>query len=164
MCDVITPTMLAWAAFAASAVGGGVAAYSSHEQGQAAKATGKYNEEMENRKALDAAERGSDQAAQLRTRARRVAAAQVEGAAMSGVDVNSGTPLALLTETAGLGELDALRAMNNAQREAWGFKSQGQLDSFSGRAAGRAGNLNAGGSLLTTAGNSYYGYKTAMRG
>lgn len=161
MCDVITPTVLAYAALAASAVGAGVSAYSAHEQGQSAKKTGEYNKEMQRRKELDALERGADQAAQVRTRARRVAAAQVEGSAISGVDVNSGTPLALLTETAGLGELDALRAMNNAQREAWGYKAQSELDSFSGRAAGRAGNLNAGGSLLTSAANSYYGFKAA---
>lgn len=162
-CEAVTGISLAaWGVIAglSSAAVGGYAAYST---GQNAKETAKYNEVMGERKATDALERGADQAAIVRDRARRVAGTQTEGAAMSGVEVNSGTPLALLTETAGLGELDAMRTLNNAKREAWGLSAQSELDAFSGRAAGRAGTLNAGGTLLTGAANSYYGYKSATR-
>jgi hypothetical protein len=142
-----------------SVAGAAVGGYSAYQAGQTAKKTGEYNKEMQARKETDALARGADQAAQIRTRARRVAAAQVEGSAMSGVEVNSGTPLALLTETAGLGELDALRAINNSQREAWGHKAVGELDSFSGRSAARAGLLNAGGTMLTGAASTYSLFK-----
>lgn len=164
-CEAVSAFMAAYGGYIAAVgaiAGAGTAGYSAYQTGQTAKKTGKYNAEMQGRKERDALERGADDAAAVRLRARRVAAAQTEGAALSGVEISSGTPLALLTETAGFGELDALRTLNNAQREAMGYKAQGNLDTYGGRAASRAGSFNAGGSLLTGASNAYYGWKGAQ--
>jgi len=145
------------AAVASAAVSG----YATYQSGQTQKKAGKYNEKMGEYRALDAAQRGASEAAAKRDRARRIAAQQAEGMAASGVDINSGTPLALLTETAGLGELDALTTVNNARREAWGYQTQGTLDRYQGKMAGRSGVLNAGGTFLGGASNAYFGYKAA---
>ena len=154
------PTTIATIAAVAATVGAGVSAYSQYEAGQTQKKAGEYNAEIGRQKAQDTLQRGAIDAANKRTQARKVAAAQAEGAAMSGVALDSGTPLALLTETAGLGELDAMRIRNNAFREAYGYKAQSELDIYQGKAAGRAGTLNAGGTFLSGAASgasSYYG-------
>lgn len=151
------------AALVTAFAGAGISGYSAYESGQSQKKAGEYNAKMGELKAQDALQRGADEAGEIRARARRVASGQAEAGAMSNVDISSGTPLALLTETAGLGELDALRTINNAEREAWGQKAQSELDLFQGNAAGRAGKLNAGGTFLTSAANTYFGAK-AMGG
>ncbi|MDT8419344.1 MAG: hypothetical protein RQ754_02845 [Desulfuromonadales bacterium] len=154
---VAAPVVAAWAAVASAAVGG----YAAYQSGQTQKQAAKYNEKMGEYRALDAAQRGASEAAAKRDRARKIASQQASGMAAAGVDINSGTPLALLTETAGLGELDALTVTNNARREAWGYRAQGTLDRYQGKMAGRAGVLNAGGTFLGGASNAYFGYKAA---
>jgi hypothetical protein len=157
------PALPAIAAIAA-VVGTGVSIYSSVQSGKSQKDAAEYNAEMDRRRAQDALQRGANDAAAVKDRARRIASAQVEGAAMSGVAINSGTPLALLTETAGLGELDRLRTINNARREAWGLKAQSVLDEFQGSTAQRIGYLNAAGTLLNSGANAYFSKPGAKSG
>jgi hypothetical protein len=149
--------VMAVVAVASAAAGG----YATYQSGQTQKKAAEYNEKMGEYKALDAAQRGAAEGAAKRDRARKIASQQAEGMAAGGVDISSGTPLALLTETAGLGELDALTSVNNARREAWGYQAQGTLDRYQGKMAGRGGTLNAGGTLLGGASNAYFGYKAA---
>ena len=152
----ISATTAAVIAAVSTVVSAGTAAYSSYAAGEAKEEAAEYNAEIAKQKSQEALQRGASEAAEKRDRARRLASTQVEGAAMSGVEVSSGTALDLLTETAGMGELDALRSVTNAQREAWGYQAQSELDLFEGRAASRAGKLNAAGTLLGAAGNVTY--------
>jgi hypothetical protein len=138
-------------------------AYSQQQAGKQAQMTANYNAEINNRNAeaadkaaLDATQRGADEAAQVKERARRIAASQRAGAAGGGVSVDSGSALDLLTETAGMGELDALTTLNNAQREAYGFKSQATnqrmqagAQKLQGDQAASAGKSQAFGTILT---------------
>lgn len=149
------------AAATASTIGAGVSMYSSVKSGEAQKDAADYNAEMSRMKAQDSLQRGAIEAAAKQDRARKIAGSQREGAAMSGVAVDSGTPLDLLVETAGLGELDARRTMNNAHREAWGLGAQADLDEFQGKTARTGGYLNAAGTFLSSAASSYYGYRSA---
>lgn len=146
---------------AAAVIGAGVSAYSSIQSGNSQKKAANYNAEMERRKAQDALQIGAIEGAAKRDKARKIASQQAEGIAMSGVALDTGTPLALLTETAGLGELDSLRAVNNAQRQAYGFNASATLDEFSGNAASRTGILNGAGTFLGGASQAYYGYRKA---
>lgn len=152
-------TIAAVAAVVSTAVGG----YSAYQSGQSRKDAGEDNAEVQRQQSSDALQRGAIEGAAKRDKARRIAASQAEAAAMSNLAINTGTPLALLTETAGLGELDALTTLNNAQREAWGYKASSQLEQYQGKAAGRAGVLNAGGTFLGGASSAYYGYKGATK-
>jgi hypothetical protein len=146
-------TVAAYASLAAAAVSG----FATYRSGESQKKAGKYNAKMQELKAQDALQIGADEAAGKRDRARQIAASQAEGMAGAGLSINTGTPLSLLTETAGLGELDALTTLNNARREAWGYKGQSNLDRYQGKAAGRSGILNAGGTFLGGASNAYFG-------
>ena len=61
-----------------------------------------------------------------------------------------------------MGELDALRIVNNAQRQAAGLKAQSELEVFRGNAAQQAGYFNTAGTALGGIGNAaagYYGMK-----
>jgi hypothetical protein len=148
---------MAVAAVASAAIGG----YAAYQSGQSQKKAMKYNADMQELQALDASQRGAAEAATKRDRARKISGSQAANMAASGVRIDSGTPLALLTETAGLGDLDALTSLNNAQREGWGYKGQATLDRYQGKAAGRAGVLNSAGTLLGGASKAYYGYQGA---
>jgi hypothetical protein len=124
--------------------------------------TGKYNQqvaetnaEIDNRAAADAVQRGADDAAKVRGQARRIAASQRAGTAASGVSVDTGSALDLLTETAGLGELEALTTLNNAQRQAYGYQVQGMNQTAQGRLARFQGNTQAVGSIMTGAAKAY---------
>lgn len=155
----ISATTAAIIAASASLAAAGVTAYSSVAAGQSQEKAAEYNAEMQRRQAQDSLQRGAIEAAAKQDRARKIASQQAEGMALSGVAIDSGTPLALLTETAGLGELDKLRTLNNARRMAWGYGAQAELDIFQGNAAARAGYLNAGGTFLGAAASAagYYG-------
>lgn len=154
-CDPLT--IAATASVAAAATG----AFSAYTSGKSANDAAKYNAEMQRRQAADALQRGAIEAGERRDEARRVAARQVDQFSTSGVLARSGTPLALLTETAGLGELDAQRTLNNAQREASGLEASARLERYQGKMAKRGGILNAAGTLLGGASNAYFGYNAA---
>ena len=79
----------------AAVVGAGVSAYSAIRSGESQKDAMEYNATMERTKAQDALQRGAIEAAAKRDRARKISATQAEGAAQSGVAIDTGTPLAL---------------------------------------------------------------------
>lgn len=153
------PAIAAVAAVASAAI----SAYSAYSSGQSQKKASEYNAEMQRRAADDALQTGANEAAEHRDKVRQIMSSQVAATGAAGLNTASGTPLQILTETAGVGELDALRIVNNAQRRAYGMNAQAELDVFQGKAAGRAGFMNAGASLLSGASNAYFGYKAATK-
>lgn len=150
-------------ALAVSATAAAVSGYSAYQSGQSQKKAAEYNADMAEISARDTLQRGADAGAERRMQARRVAAQQTERMSAMGVSTTSGTPLDILTETAGYGELDALTASNNAQREAWGIRGGAKLERYQGKMAARGGKLTAAGTFLGGAANSYYGYKGATK-
>jgi hypothetical protein len=159
----ISATTVAIAAMVSAAASAGVSAYSANEQGKNAKRTGEFNAEMQRRTADDALQRGAIDAADKRQQTRQLIARQHAAQAASGLDTTSGTPLQIMTESAGMGELDALRTLNNAQRQASGLNASADLEIYKGNAAQSAGRFNAAGSILTGASSAaqigYYGMK-----
>lgn len=149
MCE---PTTIALAAMAA---GTAISAYSSYQTGQYNRAVAKENEKIQANSARDSLQRGANQAADAKENARRVAASQRAGAAAGGISVDSGSALDLLTETAGMGELDALTVRNNAQRAAYGYNVQAMNTKAQGRLARAHGNAQAASTLLTGASRMY---------
>lgn len=157
------PVAVAAVAMIASAVSTGVSVYSSVKSGEAQKKAQDYNANIQAIHAKDVAQQGADSAAAQKEKQRRIASTQTAIMGAGGLDTTSGTPLQLLTETAGMGELDALRLQNNASRQAWGHTSQGVLDMYQGNAAASAGNMNAAGSLLGGVSKGFYGaYNAGM--
>lgn len=140
----------------AQAAGSGLSLYGAWKGGQEAKSAGNYNARVLEYAADDAINRGNVEAADIKTKTKRLIGAQRANLAASGADVSSGTALELQVESAGMGELDALRALNNAQREASGLKSEANLARKQGRNAARAANLSMAGSLISS-GTAIYG-------
>jgi hypothetical protein len=58
----------------------------------------------------------------IRRKATETVATQRNIYAASGVDQTRGTPVDVQAASAGMGELDARMASNNAAREAWGYR------------------------------------------
>lgn len=143
------------------------------QQGKAANASAKYNAQvaemnatLSERRAKDALERGAADEQRKRTEVSRIRGAQVAAMAANGVDINFGSPLDTIVDTAVLGELDALTIRTNAARESYDFRVQavnGRADAalsrMNGKAAQTAGYLGAAGTLLGGAGKAFAGYK-----
>jgi hypothetical protein len=145
---------IAIASLAIAAVGAGTTAYSSVAAGENAKETQDFNAEMQRRGALDAEQRGALEAADKRQQTRQLIARQHAAQAANGFNTSTGTPLDIMSETAGMGELDALRIQNNAARQASGLRANANLDVSKGNAALSAGQFGAAGTILTTTSNA----------
>jgi hypothetical protein len=148
---------IAIAGIATSLIGSGVSAYASYESGQSQKKAAEYNSEMQQRAANDALQRGAQEGADAKQHARQVISRQIAASGAAGFDSSTGTALDLSTEAAGFGELDALKSINNAQRQASGLNAQAGLTNYQGKMAGQGGLLTAGGTLFSGAGSAFYG-------
>jgi len=134
-------------------------------QAQAAKKQANYqaqvamnNQIIANQNADAATQVGNAQENQKRQQVRQVIASQRAAQASSGIDINSGSALDVQSDTAALGELDALTIRDNASRQARGFRQQGlnygaqaQLDRAAGQSALTGGYLSAAGQLMSSA-------------
>jgi hypothetical protein len=155
MCEPTTILLVA------SAVGTAYGAYSMSESN---KAQAEYQSDMaannakvSNWQAEDAVVRGGEAAIQQQRQAERMRGTQVARLASNGLDISSGTPLAILEDTMYFGSQDANMIRNNAAREAWGHKVQasGATASsamFASAAGAENPTLAAGTSLLSSAG------------
>jgi len=168
MSGSISATTLAYAGLATSVVGAGVGAIGSMTSANAASESAKYNAEIASNNAKIATQNanyagaaGTAQAEQaaLKTRAEVGSMAASEGA--SGVDINSKSNLDVRSSARQLGELNAITIRSNAARAAYGYNvkaasdtATGQLDLASAQNDLTAGALNAGTTVLSTAGSA----------
>lgn len=124
-------SVLAIAGIAAS-IGGSLIGMAGQQQGtDASRSQAHYNAAVARNSRLIAQQnaRYAEQAGAVKEQAagRRTAGvigAQRAVAAAHGLDVNSGSPALLQEDAAALGHLDALTIRNNADREAYGYRSQ----------------------------------------
>jgi hypothetical protein len=152
-------------ALAATAIGGVVSAGGAIMQGQAQAKQAKYQSAVERNNAQiagwqaeDATQRGKIEEQRQRLQTARLHGAQRAGMAANGVEIDSGSPLDVLMDTAQLGELDALTIRSNAEREVYGLRTQqgnlmaqSGLTTMAGRNAQQASYISAGSTLLSTA-------------
>lgn len=83
-----------------------------------------YNADLAEARADDAIERGKKEESAFRKKVQQAIGSQRAALAAAGVELDEGSALDIQSETAALGEIDALNIRNNASREAFGFKSQ----------------------------------------
>lgn len=175
MCE---PTTLAVASLASSVIGGGMQ-YMAQKQAGAAQANAmryqadvdRNNSIIQERLAKDAIERGKTEEKMHRIKIGQLKGQQINAFAKNGVETDSGSPLDVLSDTAMIGELEALTIRNNAEREAYGYKVQGMNYSASAAnnrtaasTAKSSANTAALTSVLSTAGSvagKWYDYKAA---
>lgn len=150
---------MAYSALAISVIGMSMTAYSTIQAGENAKDVADYNAEMQRRAALDAEQRGAIEAADKRQETRRLIARQHAAMGAGGGDADSGTNLQLLTESAGMGELDAMRIRYNAMNQASGLRAQADLGEQQGKQQRSGAYMSAGGQMLQSGASAYYGFK-----
>lgn len=162
-------------ALVAMAAATAVSAYSSIQQGKAANAQAEYqaqvsknNQVMANYQAEDALRRGKLEERRQRLRTERLKGEQRAAFASNNVALDQGSPLDVLEQTAGEGELDALIIRHNAEREAIARRFQGQnygaeaeMSLLQGKAAKKAGYIGAASSVLSGASTFAGGYANA---
>lgn len=141
-----------------------MSAYSQRENSKYQSKLANYNADIAENSAKDAINQGNAQAAQQRQRARQLSGTQTATMAANGVDLGGGTATDIFADTAGMGELDALTTVNNAQRQAYGLQSQAAGQRSQASAYTASGNQQAGMTLLNGALNAYGGYKMAGGG
>jgi hypothetical protein len=132
-----------------ASVGGTIMSVAGQRQAaQAAQARADYQAKQARIQAEDSLRRGAvaEQAQRRKTAALAARQAAVLGA--SNLDLGSGSPLAILGDTAQLGELDAQTIRGNAQRESAAYSSQAGLFDLESDAAGSAGNIATFGTAL----------------
>ena len=153
----------------AIAISLGVAALSSYmsargqkKAGDAAKGAAEsaaeqmeYNAGVSDLQAADALARGQDEETRFRASVRGMTGTQRAGFAGQNVEVGSGSAADVQADTAYLGELDARTIRSNAQREAWGYRVEGEdrrmaaaVARKGGQAAATAGKVAAANTVL----------------
>jgi hypothetical protein len=120
---------------------------SAEDQKSAADTQAKYADLS----ALDALQRGEQEAARYRAAGSQTIAKQRVAFAANNIELSAGTPLDVIASTRGLSELDALTVKNNAAREAWGFRRDADSLRATGQFARQSGQNKATGTLLTGA-------------
>lgn len=138
---------------------GGLAMKSSMDQADYQEAVGRNNAQSAEYAAKDAIDRGAVEEQQQRNKTRAVLAQQNAALAANGMDASSGTGLQLLSDTAGLGEFDAMTIRSNASKQAYGLKLQGANALADSNAAAIGSRNNAFSTLLTTGSKAYSSYK-----
>lgn len=125
-----------------------VGAVSSYENGKYMDKVAKVNAGISMRASRDAVKRGNIDADEQRQETGQLIGAQRTAFASNGVDVNTGSAGQVQNDTAALGELDALTLVNNAAREAYGYKVQAMDQRQQGKLAKYQGKMDAIGSIL----------------
>lgn len=156
----------AWAIYTmvgATVAGTAYAAYSQKRAGDAQASIAEKNAAIAERAAQDAIERGKVAENEQRQKVRQLQGEQKAAMAAAGADVQSGSNLDTLSDTAMVGEFDALTIRNNAAREAYGYRTQSAQYSAEAALAQQRGTSSLYGSLLTMPTQAALTYKT-LRG
>lgn len=94
-------------------------------------------------------QRAAYEADLTRENVRRVVGAQRAAGAASGLDITSGTPVAVLGDTAKQGEMDVLARLYAGESAGVAYENDARRMRAEGKAARGAGFINAGTSLLS---------------
>ncbi len=119
---------LALGSLVMAAAGAGVSAYGSYQQQSAANAANQYNEQVAKDQQAQAQQLGTFAEEQQQQQTAQLEGRQKAAYAAAGVDVNSGTPEIVNSQTAGYGALDAMAAKQQEEEAAWGYGNSATLD------------------------------------
>lgn len=132
---------------------GAMAGLSSLAAGSFAEDIGQFNQQQLERQADTRIETGKVEEQTQRIKTAQMKGAQRTAFGASGVDVSVGSPVDVLSDTAAIGELDALTIRSNAETEAFNLRVGGVSAALQGKLEKRKGQSQAVGSILTTAGS-----------
>ena len=121
------------AAAAVTAAGTYISAESQASQARYQAGVARNNQQIADYNAQVAAQKGQEEESAKRAQATQLIAAERAAAGASGIEANSGSPLKVQSDTARLGDIDAMTIRSNAAREVYGYKVAGL--SYGGQAA-----------------------------
>lgn len=164
---------VAGVAAGAAIAGTAVSGYGAYEQGQAASHTAAYqaevannNQKIANQNADYAARAGEAKATAQSLKGANTAGMVRTAIAANNVDINSGSPTNVEASQREESNLDTATTLNNSLLQAYGYRTQAAnfgaqsaLDTTESSQANIAGDIGAGGSLLSGAGS--VGFKWA---
>ena len=114
-------------------LGAGMQAVGAYRNSKAAEIAFKAQSQVNENNAVvaewqsqDAERRGQVAAGAHRTKVKQFKGAQRARLAANGVDLGEGSAVEILTDTDYFGEVDAGTILDNAAREAWGYRTQAQ--------------------------------------
>lgn len=155
--------------FAMQAYGQNQAAKAQAGQYQYQAAVDRNNKIIADRQAEDAIKRGEAEEESHRRKVQAIKADQRVGFASRGIDLGSDVVIETLSDSAMLGELDALTIRSNAAREAYGYRVQGMnyeasagnnaLAAKNAKSAGKTAVMSTLLSGASTVADSYSTYK-----
>ena len=153
-------TALLITSIASTAIGTVTAAAGAARQASAQRQQAEYQAQVAENNAItarrladDSLRRGQIEEQRSRQQTRQLQSRQTAALAASGVDVASGSALDIISDTAAVGEIDALTIRDNASREAWERRVQAQeftqQGALFGAEAAASSSLAPVGTLLT---------------
>lgn len=148
----------------ATVAGGIFSAVGAYNQNEAAANAASYNAAVAQNAATYARQAGEVQAQAADRQTAALIGRQKAGFAASGIDVNTGSPLDIQSDTARFGRLNDLTIRNNAARQAWGYQATGNLETAQAQNYQTAATTSAIGSLIGTGGsvaNKWQSFQTA---
>lgn len=138
----------------AATVGGGIiSGIGAQQQAQAQANAANYNAAVARNAATFAREQGEVNAQANDRKTAAMIGRQRAAYAAGGLDVNSGSPLDIQADTADFGRLNSLTIRNNAERQAYGYQANANLDDASAKNYESAGDTALAGSLIGTVGS-----------
>ena len=144
---------------AANVIGTVVSAKGAHDAGVAADNAHKANAELAEQNAAIALEQATYEANRQNSRVKNVIGSQRASFGASGVLSNND----ILRQTAFEGELDRVAIMYAGTSEALDRTTRAAIERAQGKAARASGTAQAFGTLLTGAGDTYFGYQKASQ-
>lgn len=145
----VAPALLQTAFTVASTLATTVAAYQSADS---QKKTAQYNAQVTETQAQDATRRGEQEAARVQREARLAQGAQRAGFAAKGLDITGDSSVSsAIEQTAFFGELDAVTARKNAEKEAWNLRAR--KSGYEAEARNARPGMAAATSLMSSAGS-----------
>lgn len=149
MCVAGIPAVAGIIGAVTSAAGTVVSMVGQRRAAEAEAAASKYQADQSRLLAEDALKRGAAEEQAKRRETAALEGRQRAVMAASNLDLTSGSPLTVLTDTALLGELDAQTVKNNAQREATQHRAQAGLYDMQSKAQSSAGKTLVFGTALS---------------
>lgn len=142
---------------------GGIGAYGQVTAGNENNAIAKANANNLDLSAKDAEQRARLDGEIIRQQIGQTIGQQRAGFSAANVDISRGSASNLVVDTAGAGELELMRTLNNAAREAYGLRTQAAITRQQGKYAQRMGYLGGASTLLSGASDAF-GMKKSLKG
>jgi hypothetical protein len=137
-------------------VGTGVSAFGSLMQGQSQAQSSEYNAAIQRQNAIIAQQQSQAAVEAQQRNAARTIGTMVANYGASGVQVDSGSPLDVLADSARMAELDKLTTQYNYQLKAMGYDQQANLADMNAQSATTSSLINAGATAVKGYGQYQY--------